>query len=206
MNRLCWIFTVVTFSIASAAAAQESPKSDEKAEDGWIKMFNGKNLDGWKTVENEKSWSVEDGMIVGRGERSHLFYGEREFADLEFKADIKLKKGGNSGMYFRTKMEGGWPTGYEAQVNNSSPDPRRTGSLYRFSDVKEQLVEDDTWWTQHIIAKGNHIIIKVNDKTVVDFVDDKETFKKGYIALQQHDPGSVVHYKNLMVKPLGEKK
>ena len=206
MKRLSWVFALAVLSIASTAVSQEKSKSDAKQEDGWIKIFNGKNLDGWKTVENEKSWSVEDGMIVGRGERSHLFYAEREFEDLEFKADIKLAKSGNSGMYFRTKMEEGWPPGYEAQVNKSSPDPRRTGSLYRFADVKEQLVKDDEWWTQHVIAKGNHIIIKVNGKTVVDFVDDKETYKKGYIALQQHDPGSVVHYKNLMVKPLGEKK
>src|SRR5437588_475896 len=86
-------------------------------------------------------------------------------------------------------------TGWEANVNNSHRDPKRTGSLYNFVDVTEQLVPDDTWWTQHIIVRGNHIIIKVNDKTVVDFTDEKETYKRGYLALQQHDPKSVVYYK-----------
>ena len=58
----------------------------------------------------------------------------------------------------------------------------------------------------HIIADGNHIIIKVNDKAVVDYVDPKNTFQRGYLALQQHDPGSVVHYKDLMMRPLPAKK
>ncbi len=104
-------------------------------------------------------------------------------------------------MYFRAEFSRGWPRGYEAQVNNSHRDPKRTGSLYNFVDVREQLVPDDTWWNQHIIVRGNHIVIKVNDKVVVDYVDEKGTHKKGHLALQQHDPGSVVHYKNLMVKP-----
>jgi hypothetical protein len=68
--------------------------------------------------------------------------------------------------------------------------------------VKEQLVPDDTWWTQHIIANGNHIIIKVNDKTVVDYVDQNNTYKKGHLVLQQHNKGSVVEYKDLMMKLL----
>ncbi|MCU0229450.1 MAG: DUF1080 domain-containing protein, partial [Bryobacterales bacterium] len=64
------------------------------------------------------------------------------------------------------------------------------------------IIPDDTWWTQEIIARGNHIIIKVNDRVITDFVDDKNTYSNGYIALQQHDPGSVVMYKDIMVKPL----
>ncbi|MBM3745731.1 MAG: DUF1080 domain-containing protein, partial [Acidobacteria bacterium] len=95
---------------------------------------------------------------------------------------------------------------YEAQVNNSHTDWRRTGGLYGISDVKEPLLGDDTWGTQHIIADGSHIIIKVNDKVVVDYVDEKNRFQKGHLALQQHDPGSVVHYKDLMMRPLPAKK
>lgn len=172
------------------------------AEDGWINLFDGKTLKGWEANENPDDWSVVDGAIVGHGPRSHLFYVDREFGDVAFKAEIKLKHGSNSGMYFRAERGPGWPKGYEAQVNNTHGDPKRTGSLYNFVDVREQLIEDDTWWTQEIIAVGNHIIIKVNDKIVVDFVDKKDTFSKGFLALQQHDPGSTVYYRNLMAKPL----
>ena len=170
--------------------------------DGWKRIFDGKTLEGWKASENPASWSVRDGAIVGDGERSHLFYMEEECENCEFKAEVKLNQGGNSGMYFRVRFEPGWPQGYEAQVNNSHTDWRRTGSLYRLSDVKEQLVPDDTWWTQHIIADGNHIIIKVNGKTVVDYVDASNTYQRGYVALQQHHVGSVVQYRNIMLKKL----
>src|ERR1035438_10319320 len=87
----------------------------------------------------------------------------RECENCEFKAEVKINHGGNSGMYFRAKFGPEWPAGYEAQVNNTHSDWRRTGSLYRFADIKEQLIPDDTWWTQQVIANGNHIIIKVND-------------------------------------------
>jgi len=189
MNR----YLCISFLAASAALAADS---------GWIRIFDGKTLDGWKANENPESWTVKDGAIVGDGEKSHLFYMKQECENCEFKAMVKLNHGGNSGMYFRTAWGPGFPRGYEAQVNNTHPDWRRTGSLYHFSDVKEQLVPDDTWWTQHIIANGNHIIIKVNDKTVVDYVDQNNTYKKGYLALQQHNKGSVVEYKDLMMRLL----
>jgi hypothetical protein len=176
------------------------------ADEGWVRIFDGKTLNGWKASERPEAWSVKDGAIVGDGGVSHLFYMGEECENCEFKAEVKLNHTGNSGMYFRAKFMPGWPEGYEAQVNNTSPDWRRTGSLYRLQDVKEQLVKDDTWWTQHVIADGNHIIVKVNDKTVVDYVDPKNTFTKGYIALQQHNVGSVVQYRNIMMRKLPAKK
>jgi hypothetical protein len=187
--RLLWTALLLTTALLAA-------------DDGWIRIFDGKTLDGWKANDNPESWTVKDGAIVGDGEKSHLFYMKQECENCEFKALVKLNHGGNSGMYFRTAWGPGFPKGYEAQVNNTHQDWRRTGSLYRLSDVKEQLVQDDTWWTQHIIANGNHIVIKVNDKTVVDFVDTANTYKKGYLALQQHNKGSVVEYKDLMMRLL----
>ena len=173
-----------------------------QAQDGWITIFNGKNLDGWKANESPDSWKAVDGAIVGKGPVSHLFYMKHECGDCEFMAEVKIADKANSGMYFRTAFGPGFPKGYEAQVNSSHTDWKRTGSLYNFVNVKEQLVPPDTWFTQHIIAKGNHIIIKVNDEVVVDYVDEKNTHEKGFVALQQHDPSSVVHYKNLKIKKL----
>ena len=109
-------------------------------------------------------------------------------------------------MYFRAEFGGpGWPTGYEAQVNSTHSDWRRTGSLWGIKDVKEQLIPPNTWWHQHIIVRGNHIIIKVNDKVVVDYTDEENRYTDGYLALQQHDPAGVVKYKNLMMRPLSPK-
>ena len=137
-------------------------------------MFDGKTLDGWKANEQPESWKVVNGIITGDGPASHLFWMARECENCEFRAEVKLNHSGNSGMYFRTAFGPGFPKGYESQVENTSPDPQKTGSLYGIVKITEQLIQDDTWWTQHIIAQGNHIIIKINGKTVVDTVDPTE--------------------------------
>lgn len=184
---------------ALSAVAAEKPGP-------WVRMFDGKTLDGWKAGERPGSWSVKNGAIVGDGEVSHLFWMKEQCENCEFKGMVKLNHAGNSGMYFRAEFGPGWPKGYESQVNNTSGDWRRTGSLYSIEDIKQQLVPDDTWWEQHIIAQGNHIVIKVNGKTVVDYVDQQNRFTKGYLALQQHNIGSVVEYKDLMYRRLPAKK
>lgn len=168
----------------------------------WVKMFDGSTLDGWKANERPENWTVADGAINGKGPRSHLFWMKEECNNCEFKAKIWLAKGSNSGMYFRAAFGPAWPSGYESQVNNSHTDPVKTGSLYNIVKVYDQLVPDETWWEQHIIVRGNHIVIKVNGKVVVDYHDYKNTYTKGYLALQQHDPGSQVKYKDLMYRKL----
>lgn len=208
---LCAAVLATTFPTASRAADNAKPSPEPVVEgvptphvpdaSGWIRLFDGKTLSGWKTFD-PGSWSVSaDGLLIGRGPRSHLF-SPRTYRNLEFKAEAKLNHKGNSGMYFRTRLMPGWPTGYESQVENTSPDPQRTGSLYNRAKMLDQLIQDDTWWTQHIIAIGNRVIIKVDDKLVVDFIDEKRSFIEGHLALQQHDPGSVVQYRNVVVKPL----
>jgi hypothetical protein len=171
----------------------------------WVSMFDGKSLAGWKANENAEAWSVKDGAIVGDGERSHLFWMQKECVNCEFKATVKIGDGGNSGMYFRAKFMPGWPDSYEAQVNSTHTDPVKTGSFYGFVKIFEKLVPPDTWFTQRIVADGNHIQIFVNDKKVVDYVEEKNTHTKGYLALQQHNKGSVVIYKDLMYKALPAK-
>jgi hypothetical protein len=185
--------------LACPAFAQSAPKPGSE---GWISMFDGKSLEGWQANEHPESWKAVAGAIVGDGPRSHLFWIVRECEDCEFRAEVKLNHSGNSGMYLRAAMGPGFPKGYEAQVENTSPDPQRTGSLYGICKVTEQLVQDDTWWTQHIILRGDHFIIKINDKVVTDCTDPQNRYTKGYLALQQHNAGSVVQFRNLMMRPL----
>ena len=172
---------------------------------GWIVIFDGKTLNGWKANESPENWTVVDGMLSGHGTKSHLFYMKHECVDCEFQAEIKLAKNSNSGMYFRTQFGPGFPNGYEAQVNNSHTDPVRTGSLYNMVKIYDPLVADDTWWTQRIRAVGQHIEIWVNDKKTVDYFDENNTHSKGYLALQQHDPGSSVFYRNLKMRIIKSK-
>ena len=199
--------TVSVSAVLLAAATvslllAQSPAQPVAGKDGWVSMFDGKTLDGWKAGDNPESWKVVDGAIVGNGPRSHLFWMVRECQDCEFRAEVKLNHSGNSGMYVRAAFGPGFPKGYEAQVENTSPDPQRTGSLYGFSKVLDQLVPDDTWWTQDVTARGNHIVITVNGKVATDFIESKNTYTKGYLALQQHNQGSVVQFRNLMMREL----
>ncbi len=172
---------------------------------GWIRLFDDRTLSGW-TAPDASRWRMTDGQITGEGPKSHLF-SPYTYTNLEFRAEVKVAPGGNSGMYFRVAYGRGNPRGYEAQVDNTHTDPRKTGSLWGFQHVNEQLVADDTWFTQHVIAIGNRIIIKVNDRIVTDFLDEKNTHTSGYVALQQLGtsparPGIVVTFRNVMVKPL----
>ena len=188
----------------------------------WVKMFDGKTMSGWKASENKDSWTVKDGSLVCKGKRSHLFYtgknGAAKFKNFEFKCEVMTTKGSNAGIYFHTKyQEKGWPKhGFECQVNITHKDPKKTSSLYAVKNVSADdlkgLVKDGEWYTQHIIVKGNKVILKVNDKTMVEYTQpaDQKPFSKdfarllgaGTIALQAHDPESVVHFRKLMIKPL----
>src|SRR5262249_62142401 len=94
----------------------------------------------------------------------------------------------NSGQYFRVAFEKSFPRGYEAQINSTQAD-MKTGSLYRLAPITEMLVKPDEWFTQEVIARGNHIIILVNGKQVVDYVDQQNNYTRGHLALQ-HNRGS----------------
>ena len=194
--------------VAVGAGCLVAADAESKADDGWIVLFNGKNLDGWKASERPDNWKVEDGAIAGSGERSHLFYTGREFTNFRFKCDVQINHGGNSGIFFHSQPEADWPRhGYESQVNNTHGDPVKTGSLYNVVKVFESAAKDDAWWTQEIIVEGKRITTKVNGKTLYEYdepdgASGTRRLSRGLFALQQHDPGSKPRFRNIMVKPL----
>lgn len=186
-------------------------------ETGWVSLFDG-TLNGWKVGDNATTFKADSGMIMVNGNVAHLFYdgpvGNHDFKNFEFKAEVMTLPHSNSGIYFHTAyQEGGWPSkGYEVQVNNSHTDWRRTGSLYAIEDVKDILVKDNVWYTEYIKVEGKRVIIKINDKVVVDYTEPADVkrpydmkgrlLSNGTFALQGHDPGSKVYFKNIMVKIL----
>ncbi|EKB50589.1 3-keto-disaccharide hydrolase [Cecembia lonarensis] len=187
-----------------------------KAQDQWISLFNGKDLQDWKISENPNSFTVEDGLIKIDGPRAHAFYvGEVNggvFQDFELMVELKTMPKANSGIFFHTVyQEKGWPEkGYEVQVNQSHGDWRKSGSLYSFNDVRETYVNDGEWYTTHIIVKGDHVTVKLNGQTVMEYVESadenrpenagEKRIDKGTFAIQAHDPESVIYYKSIKVK------
>ena len=181
-----------------------------QANDGWIPLFDGQTLSGWRVNEHPETFSVANGEIVVHGPTAHMFYDgpvmNHEFKDFELKVDVLTKPGANSGVYLRTAYQPtDWPSkGYEVQVNNSHTDWRRTGSLYAVRDIREAM-KDNEWFTLHTIVQGRRVQIFINDRQVVDYTEpdtSKTRLTGGTIALQGHDPGSEVHYKNILIRPL----
>jgi Domain of Unknown Function (DUF1080) len=186
-----------------------SPGGDyiKKEKDGKVIAYDGKLKDGKETP----LWHVEDGVLIGSGPASHLFTERGDYQNFRYRIEAQINDKGNSGQYFRTKYVSGFPQVYEAQINSTHGDPIKTGSLYPSFNrklspeqrdkilVKKMLVKPNEWFTQEVIAEGNHIIIKVNGKTTVDFVDENNTASKGHFALQQHNLGSEVRFRKIEV-------
>lgn len=209
-----WAGAAVTGMLAVLVALL--PAVGQEKKDEWVQLFDGKTLKGWMVFpEGTGEWKVEDGAIVGSGPASHLFSERGDYENFHYRMEAKIADKANSGQYFRTQFMKGFPKGYEAQINATHTDRIRTGSLYPAfaprlpeEERKKLLVLDeaphkpDEWFTQEVIADGNHIIIKVNGKTTVDFVDEKNTYTKGHFAIQQHDPKSMVWVRKIEVKEL----
>jgi hypothetical protein len=205
---------LVSFSLADDN--KDAPKPDAE---GFYNLFNGKDLEGWKVSENPQTFKVQDGLLVVDGPRAHLFYAgpvnNHEFKNFHFKAEVKTFPKANSGIYFHTEYQDkGWPAkGFECQVNQTHGDPKKTGGLYSVKDVMNKSpVKDEEWYTYEIIVKDNNVTIKINGETTTEWTqrDDYEPprgmagrkISSGTIAIQGHDPGSKIHYRNIKIKPL----
>lgn len=201
MRRLWTI--LVAIGLVAAVAFFSLPAQGGDKDDGWVQLFNGKNLSGWKTTDEEPgNWRVENGVLIGSGkQRSHLFSQRGNYANFHFLVEAKINDKGNSGQYFRTRFGPGYPDGYEAQINSTHANAEKTGSLYGKVKVAAMLVPANTWFTQEVIANGNRILIKVNGKTTVDFIDEDESYNEGHFAIQQL-PGTVIAIKKIAVREL----
>lgn len=194
------------------------------ADEGWMSLFDGHSLAGWKAAENPASFRVVDGAIACNGPRAHLFYvgsdGAAAFEDFELSIEVMSKPGANSGVFFHTAwQDSGWPAaGFEVQVDNSQKqhgdylENKRTGSLYGIRNVYPAVAPDDAWFTMAVTVRRPHVEIRVDGVLVVDYIEPKlplpegapklNALGRGTFALQCHDPESTVFYRNIRVRPL----
>jgi hypothetical protein len=196
--------------------------------DPWITLFDGETLEGWQASEDPVSWKIEDGALVTSGARSHLFYTgdvmDHNFTNFEFSVDVKTSPGANSGIYIHTQFqEEGWPAkGYECQVINSNPptepggykEHKMTGSIYAIRNVWKAPVPDGEWFNYRIVVQGKTIRTFINDMPAAEYTEPENPYRpesmsgrllgSGTFAFQCHDPGSVVAYQNIRVKPLAD--
>jgi len=190
----------------------------------WQSLFDGKTLNGWEANESPGTWVIQEGAIVTKGPRSHLFYvgpvSNHNFKNFEFYAEVMTTPNSNSGIYIHTQLKPDpWPqAGYECQVINSHNPPegyierKMTGSIYAVRNTWRAPARDNEWFEYRIKVSGKTIQTFINGELVCQYTEapnawrakDKpgRTLSSGTFALQGHDPKSEVHYRALKVRVL----
>ena len=208
-------------AVASTTPPEFSRPADRtqplvKGHDGFVQLFNGIDLTGWKTHPRQPgNWHVENGNLVGSGPTaiSHLYTIRDDYRDFHLRAEARINDVGNSGVFFRAQFGPGWPAndpkyplGYEAQIYSKPGDRNYTGSLFAGAEAVVRVnvppVLPFEWFTLEVIARGNHVVIKVNDLTTADYTDVKRLFSSGHIALQQYPAQTIVEFRKIEIKEL----
>ena len=175
------------------------------------KIFNGKNLDGW-IVHGSEKWYVDEGELIcesGPDEKYGYLSTVKFYNDFILTLDFKQESNGNSGVFFRSRIEGTKISGWQVEV---APPKNNTGGIYESYGrgwlIKPDLIKDNILK----MGKWNHMEIKVVGSSVTTWLngtkmvelDDKQIGQgKGAIALQIHDGGGIkVRWKNIRIEEL----
>jgi len=206
----------LSLCLASWAAVAESPKLTPD-QNGYLHLFNGKDLSGWEIWSDKSDFKIKDGIIRCEhgGGGQFMLYTAQEFDNFELVVEWRVSPKGNSGVFIRSPFkEWPWETAYEVQISNEQP-PRDiahcTGSLYGCADVNPRPDETPEKWRTYVIrAVDKRITVSVDGQQVVDFDQDSEEKTKhkpmsGYIGVQDSHAGDVgtwIEYRTIKVKPL----
>ncbi len=201
---------LLVLALAPCVAVGADGKSPEE---GFVSIFNGKDLKGWEG--NLKLWKVVDGNLVGDSpgiKKNEFLATEKTYSDFELRLEFKLHQGvGNTGIQFRSKRDpnSSEVSGYQADIGEKYwgclyDEHRRNKVLVQAPPELEKSLKKDDWNTYVIRAEGNHITLKVNDVTTVDYKEpDDKIARSGMIAVQVHSGGPLkVEFRNLRIKEL----
>lgn len=174
-------------------------------------LFNGKDLTGWINHGEEK-WYVENGeLICESGPKGQYGYLSTEafYDNFELSLEFKQEANGNSGVFFRSTLEGTKISGWQVEV---APPEKHTGGIYesygrgwliRPAPEKDSALKMGEWNTMKIRVSGSSVTTWLNGTEMVHLDDEKIGKGKGAIALQIHDGGGIkVRWKNIKLKKL----
>ncbi len=182
---------------------------------GWqstkVALFNGKNLDGWVNYGSEK-WYVEDGLLICEsGPKAEYGYlgTEKYYKDFDLTLEFKQEADGNSGVFFRSTVDGTKVNGWQVEV---APPGKHTGGIYESygrgwliqpDPEKDKALKMGDWNTMRIRVVGPTVTTWLNGQEMVTFTDDKIGEGEGGIALQIHDGGGIkVKWRNIYIEEL----
>jgi hypothetical protein len=195
--------------LALGAIAQSPP------ERGWVSLFNGNDLAGWKKNGNEK-WIVEEGTILCESTANKYGYltTEKGYRDFDLRLKFKGEAAGNSGVFFHARITGIDPQhGPDIEGMQVEVDPgvgKHTGGLYESGGrgwvamptaVGEQALKPGEWNDLEVSVRGNHIVSQLNAVKIADYNDSASKFTDGVIGLQIHTGGGVkMRWKDIYIK------
>ena len=172
-------------------------------------IFNGKDLTGW-TIYGTELWYVEDGLLVCESgpDKEYGYLGtEKEYKNFELTLEFKQGADGNSGVFFRSSIEGTKITGWQCEV---APPGSNTGGIYE-SYGRGWLIQPDPeldsflkfeeWNTMKIRVVEDLVETWLNGQKMIELKDQKIGEAKGSIALQIHSGGGIkVQWRNLNIR------
>jgi hypothetical protein len=174
------------------------------------KLFNGKNLKGWKVYGTER-WYVENGELIcesGPDKQYGYLASEKDYKDFELTVEFKQESNGNSGVFFHSTIDGTKITGWQAEV---APKGHSTGGIYESygrgwlikPDPSLEDVKEGEWNTLTVKMKGDVVETFLNGTKMITLQDEKIGAATGKIALQIHDGGGVkVRWRKVEIKKL----
>jgi len=190
--------------------ANESSTSPSLPEVRWVELFNSKDLTGWRIPpEQPGNWKVENGELVGRSPAaSYLFTEVGAYEDFRFRAEVKINRTGNAGVFVRAPLEGfkfDSPAGYEADLTFVAGRPNSPlGSLWKQEKRLQKALDSepgpDQWFLLEVIATGPRLQVLVNHKLVTDYTDPAPSARKGHIVLQAIDEGTEVRFRRIEIE------
>jgi hypothetical protein len=214
------VTTLFLFSAIASLFAEEDIKLPKPDAEGWITLFNGKDLTGWDG--DPEVWRVRDGYISGEKEKleggNTFLVFKKPFSNYVLEADIILVgKKGNSGIQYRSKQSvngaNKWVVkGYQADFANGCwgklyEEGGRGCVVWSYQNQAPEIKKDDAWNRYRITANGTKLKQEINGTVTIEFDDQdpKNAAKEGVIALQYHSPGGFeVRFKNIRIRMLGD--
>jgi len=183
---------------------------------GEVSLFNGKNLDGWKNYGTEK-WYVENNEIICESgpDAQYGYLGtEKHYKDFILTIEFKQEANGNSGVFFRSTIEGTKISGWQVEVaqKRKTIEGDATGGIYESYGrgwlIKPDIEKDNAlkigdWNQMKIKVVGPSVTTWLNGVEMINITDDKIGEGEGGIALQIHDGGGIkVRWRNIVIKEL----
>lgn len=176
--------------------------SAEEIQEGWIELFDGKTLFGWK-ANNDVNWSVADGVIQADKGQPGLLLTSVPFADFELLCDFRMEADGNSGVFLRSVLEPTDPSKdcYELNICDSHP-AFPTGCLVGRVKTDMPVNGEGGWKTFHVRMQGAQITVKLDGEVILDHTDESDAkLDTGYIGLQKNV--GKIEFRNVLLRPLG---